>query len=100
MAAAALASCTREPVAIDGVYAYGPNAIAFTIQDEPGTRAGEVLSTTNIDLGKDANGQAMILQETVTRLGDFIYTPETKGTPATTENVAEIYGQFQADMFL
>ena len=99
MAAAAFASCTRESVSIDGIDSYGPNTIAFTIKDEPGTRAGDVLCSTSINLGQDANGQAIILQDNVTRLGLADYLPTTKGTPATTDNVADLFGQFQADFF-
>ncbi len=51
-----------------------------------------------IDLGKQ-NGTNFFLEETITRLGDVTYGPETKGIPGYTENFHSLYGGFTATVF-
>ena len=95
----ALASCTREPMFYSGANDVDPNAIAFTVETQAGTKAGAVLSSSTVNLGKDASGQTMILQETVTRIGDYDYAPETKGTPINSTNVINQYRTFRAYLY-
>lgn len=53
------------------------------------------LRTNIIPLGEH-DGQRFWLEETVVSLNDYQGAPETKGTPAYTENVADLYGAFTA----
>ena len=100
MAAAALASCTREPVSYDGMSEFAPNTIAFSLESAPFTKAGQVLNTTTVNLGEDATGLSVTLQETVTWLGSNVQTvPSTKGAPVTDADVAEKYGSFKAIVY-
>ena len=51
-----------------------------------------------MDLGT-IDGTNLFLEETVTRLDQVTYGPETKGTPAYTENFTDLYGDFKAAAF-
>ena len=99
MAAAALVSCSREPLSIAPAEEFGPNTIAFTLQETPGTRAGGLISTTNISLGTTESGEPIYLQERVTRLGGLSRVPATKAALATTDNVDRLYSEFIAMIY-
>ena len=96
MAAAVLASCSREPLTLAPAEEFGPNTIAFTLQETPGTRAGGLISSSTISLGNDQNGEPVFIQERVTRLGGITRMPATKAALATTANVDSLYGAFNA----
>ena len=99
IAAAALVSCSREPLSLSPAEEFGPNTIAFTLQEAPGTRAGGLISTTNISLGNTESGEPIYLQERVTRLGGLSRVPATKAALATSDNVADLYGTFYAKIY-
>ena len=60
------------------------------------TRAADVpaIQTFEYELGTDADGFGVNLEETVTELGTLgSNAPETRGTPVYTENVTKVYGK-------
>jgi len=86
----------REEFGSDGIKA---NAISF-ILDGAATKAGadnvpSVISDT-FYIGEH-DGQTLYLQESIVCLNNE--EPQTKGTPAYTENFAELYGSFSAVAF-
>ena len=99
IAAAALVSCSREPLTLSPAEEFGPNTIAFTLQETPDTRAGGLISTTNISLGTTESGEPIYLQERVTRLGGLSRVPATKAALATNANVGSLYGAFYAKIY-
>ena len=72
------------------------NTIAFSLK-KIDTRSGDgsnIISINTYSLGEPIDGVHYILEETVTRLDDVYYTPETKGTPVYTENFANMFSAF------
>ena len=51
-----------------------------------------------MDLGS-TDGNKFVLEESITYLDQIAYSPETKGTPAYTENFADLYKNFKAAAF-
>ena len=90
LAAAVFSSCTQE--ADHNEYVPKENGIAFYLQSTS-TRSAETAPQVNtIELDGIDN---FVLEESVTSLDeDWFYAPETKGTPAYTENVADLYKSF------
>ena len=88
LAAAALTSCQQEQSFDDSNL--GENGIAFVLKGSE-TRAAETASLEtkgiSIDIAQVGN-QTLYMEETITDLNGFL--PETKGTPAYTENVGKL----------
>lgn len=86
----ALVSCEREK-SFNELTPIGENGVAFTIggvstrSAEPGTT---VVPGVSIPMGTDDQGHALFLEETIEELNP---TPATKGAPAYTVNVGDIY---------
>ena len=70
-----------------------PGSISFTLNGVA-TRAdaGAAVQVNNYNLGTDDSGMMFSLEETVTWMGDLGSAPVTRGTPAFTENVQDVYG--------
>ena len=87
LATAALSSCVREK-SFERI-TFGENEVAFSFQGAS-TRSGEAMARRGavIALGNDGNGNNFFLEETIE---DLEYGPATKGTPAYTENVKDLY---------
>ncbi len=103
LAMAALAGCqTREFE--HNTYNAEKGEIVFRLADSRATRSADVDATVRgiaipgvtIPMGDDGMGGKLYLEETITRLDDVYYEPETKGTPAYTQNFADLYGTFKA----
>ena len=90
LAAAMFSSCTQE--ADNNEYVPKENGIAFYLQSTS-TRSAEIAPQVNtIELEGIDN---FVLEESVASLDeDWFYAPETRGTPAYTENVAGLYQSF------
>jgi hypothetical protein len=91
LATAALASCVQEKSFRD--VTIGENGLVFSIQGAASTRSAESISPVEkgvkFELEADEDGQKLFLEETIQDLNSFF--PETKGTPAYTENVGVLY---------
>ena len=91
LATAALASCEQEKSFND--VKVGENGLVFSFQGTASTRAAEGISPVQkgatLELEADEDGQKLFLEETIQDLNGF--SPETKGTPAYTENVGVLY---------
>lgn len=62
------------------------------------TRSSNVEATVRgvtIPFGDDGMGSKLFLEETITRLDGISYEPVTRGTPAYTQNFADLYGDFK-----
>ena len=92
LATAMMVSCEREKSFNDE--RIGENTLVISMQGAPSTRSmevGAVIETgKTIELGKDAEGTAFILEETIQDL-NASWAPATKGTPVYTENVGVLY---------
>ena len=95
MMAALLVSCQINEFG-DDIYIPEDGEIVFRLADASKVTKSSYASTkgVSIDLGS-SNGTNFFLEETITRL-DEILAPETKGTPAYSENFAALYGDFKA----
>lgn len=94
---AALAGCQTNEFSED-TYKPEKGEIVFTLAGRAkATKASEAATVkgVTIDLG-NSNGTSLFLEETITRLDEMSYGPETKGTPAYTENFTALYGNFKA----
>lgn len=96
--AASLASCQMNEFR-DEEYTPEKGEIVFTLAKN--VRATK--STDSEDSVKGAvipleskDGIKLYLEETITDLNDIAYAPQTKGTPAFTENFSALYGDFKA----
>ena len=91
LAMAALVSCQENEINY-GTLEKGE--VGFYLRGAKTTKAIEAPVTTDgllLELGSDNNGHVFFLEQTVTNL-DAI-GPETKGTPAYTENVIDLYNK-------
>ena len=92
IAAALLSSCVEEKSFNDKTI--GKNDVVFTLQGAPATRSMEDMSIVRkgatIELATDENGNKIFLEETIEDL-NRAWAPDTKGTPAYTENVGVLY---------
>ena len=90
LAAAVFSSCTQE--ADNNEYVPKENGIAFYLQSSS-TRSAEMTPKVNtIEFDGVDN---LVLEESISSVDDaWFYEPETKGTPAYTENVADLYKSF------
>ena len=89
LATATLSSCVHEQ-SFNDVPLVSKDAVAFVMKGVS-TRSGEaaVSKGVTIPAGKTPRGESIYLEETITELSGF--TPATKGAPAYTENVGELY---------
>lgn len=98
LATFALASCVREVVPDNTTdVVIGKNDLAFVMSSAPVTRAADEAEVTvnNYTLKSLSEGKMLRLEETVAPLEDIVReAPATRGTPAYTENVADLYGAF------
>ena len=89
---ALVCSCANEK----DVNVYNPESKALSlVLDGVATRAEYTapVAKFSYDLGKDDDGNSFFLEETVIEMGDLYGSaPETRGTPAYTENVTKVYG--------
>lgn len=94
--AALLVSCQENEFAED-IYIPEKGEIVFRLAD--GAKTTKSSDTTvkgvTVELGNN-NGSNFFLEESITRLDQVSYGPETKGTPAYTENFTSLYGDFKA----
>ncbi|MBO4918277.1 MAG: hypothetical protein J5374_10415 [Bacteroidales bacterium] len=100
-AAALLVSCQNNEFNED-VYVPEKGEIVFRLTgNAKATKAADENVTVKgmkIDLG-NINGTNFFLEETITRLDDVTYGPETKGVPGYTENFHSLYGGFTATVY-
>ena len=88
--AAVLCSCNEESYQEE--FTSEPGTLSLVMKGvETRSETLPSVQTFSYDLGKDETGLAFTLEETVTEMDGFI-GPETKGTPAYTENVQAVYG--------
>ncbi len=92
-----LSACANEPEIENGEdITFDKDESMFKIGSVQTRAADEFESTTHeVASVTTDNGDTFVLQETVTSLDD-VYTssPETRGTPAFTQNVKQVYGSF------
>lgn len=94
LAAAVFSSCNRE-IDIDNGYVPLKNGLAFYLQGVATTKSAETNPVVKVYDLENVNG--VVLEESVVSLDEnWFYAPATKGTPAYTENVADLYGSFNA----
>lgn len=98
LAMAALVSCQENEINYKPI---GEDQVGFYLRGMKTTKADDASVTVrgvNIPLGTDDNGHQFFLEQTITNLDAM--GPETKGTPAYTENVLSLYGQkFNATVY-
>lgn len=91
LAMAALASCQQNEISFDSLE---KGDVGFYLRGSMDTKADTRVAATVrgevFELGTTESGQNFILEETITNLNAI--APETKGTPAYTENVVALYG--------
>ena len=96
LAMAALVSCQENELINDKPLE--KDVVGFYLRGASATKAGGVSAVERgvvIPLGDDGMGHSFVLEQTITNLD--VIGPETKGTPAYTENVMGLYGsQFKA----
>lgn len=91
LAMAALVSCQENEIFNDTALEDG--MVGFYLREAGATKAGDVSATmrgVTIPLGDDGMGHSLVLEQTITDLDAM--GPMTKGTPAYTENVYDLYG--------
>ncbi len=95
-AAFMLSACANEPEIENGEdITFDKDESMFKIGSVQTRAADEFESTTHeIASVTTDNGDTFVLQETVTSLDDVDTAPETRGTPAFTQNVKQVYGSF------
>jgi len=89
LALAALVSCQENEIN------YKPlekGEVGFYLKEARTTKAGGVATVKGVTLplGNDGRGHSFVLEQTITDLDAM--GPDTKGTPAYTENVIDLYG--------
>ena len=97
---AALAGC-RTTEKEYATYTAKKGEVVFRLA-QSNTRSSEAITTVQgvtIPVGDDGMGNQLFLEETITRLDGIYEEPATKGTPAYTENFADLYGDFKAAAF-
>lgn len=89
LAMAALVSCQENEI---NYKTLEKNEVGFYLRGARATKAGEASAVrgATIPLGNDGRGHSFVLEQTITDLDAM--GPETKGTPAYTENVIDLYG--------
>ena len=97
--AALLVSCQENEFKED-TYVPGKGEIVFRLtNNSKQTKSSDItVKGVTVDLGI-SNGNNYFLEETVTNLDQMAYGPETKGTPAYTENFATLYKDFKGAAF-
>lgn len=93
LSTAVLAGCQQEKPINDAPL--GENDIVFSIGNGIATRSDESVPVVRkgvvIPLESEEMQQAFLLEETVVNLDELSAVPETKGTPAYTENLGVLY---------
>ena len=95
-AALMLSACANEPEIENGEgITFDKDESMFKIGSVQ-TRSAEEIESTTHDVASVTldNGETFTLKETVTSLDDVETAPETRGTPAFTQNVKQVYGSF------
>lgn len=90
LATVAFASCQKEKPFTEGTL--GENELVFLLQGGASTRSAESIPTEQKGVTlpvESKNGTAFFLEETIVDLNS--YSPATKGTPAYTGNVGNLY---------
>ena len=91
--AALLVSCQNNEFVDSDMYIPEEGDIVFSMPSRVATKASDTNVTTKgvrVDLGT-VDGRSLFLEETITNLDEVAYAPETKGTPAYTENLGVLY---------
>ena len=92
LALAALASCQQENEL--NIEPLAKGEVGFYLRGARETKSGSQVAATfkgeTFELGTNEKGVSYVLEETITNLNSI--APETKGTPAYTENVIALYG--------
>ena len=98
LAMAALVSCQENEISYNTLE---KGEVGFYLKGARATKADMAPVTTEgvtIELGSDEFGHRFFLEQTVTNLDAIV--PETKGTPAYSENVVTLYdGKFNATVY-
>lgn len=94
-AALMLPSCLRENDFEKNDISFASDEVAFRIGSVQTRSAFENQSET-LEIGSFTTdkGETFILEDVVTSMDDYSTVPETRGTPAFTENVKDLYGTF------
>ena len=94
-AALLLSACMREENFENGDISFETDEVAFKI-GEVKTRSAAENQPIVRELGSVTtdDGSTFVLQESVTSLDDVSNAPETRGTPAFTQNVKDVHGTF------
>lgn len=95
-AALMLSACANEPeIENGGDITFDKDESMFKIGSVQ-TRSAEEIESTTHDVASVTmdNGETFTLKETVTSLDDVDTAPETRGTPAFTENVKKVHKSF------
>ena len=94
-AAILLSACAREENFENGDVSFETDEVVFRIGEVKTRSEAENQPIIN-ELGSVTtdDGSTFVLKETVTSLDDVSNAPETRGTPAFTENVKTVYGTF------
>lgn len=95
---AALAGCQNNEFSED-MYVPEKGEIVFRLANTATKSSTDAtVKGAVMDLGT-ADGTKLVLEESITYLDQIAYSPETKGTPAYTENFTDLYGNFKAAAF-
>ena len=94
-AALMLPSCLRENDFDNGDFTFADDEVAFRIGSVQ-TRSVIGNQSESIEIGTFTtdNGESFILEDVITSMDDYSNVPETRGTPAFTENVKDLFGTF------
>lgn len=102
LAMAALAGCQMGEEFRDDTYTPEKGEIVFTLANNARTTksSDSRASVQGAVIPIESNdGVTLFLEETITELNDIAFEPQTKGTPAYTENFSALYGNFKAAAF-
>ena len=101
LAMAALVSCQENEFHNDA-YKPAEGEVLFKVTNySKATKSAETIDVVKAGpiLIGSVGGHNLYLEETVTRLDDLGYAPETKGTPGYTQNFHKLYGGFNAAVY-
>ena len=94
-AAILLSACAREENFENEDVSFETDEVVFRIGEvKTRSEAENQLIINELGSVTTDDGSTFVLQETVTSLDDVSNAPETRGTPAFTENVKAVYGTF------
>lgn len=93
------AACEQTP--IENPAPQAAQTVSFVISDQGVTKASVLETSVNRLEVEPINGVEYVIEETATPMDClFGYMPMTKGTPAYTENVADLYGKFSGIAYI